>query len=374
MGADFTSENVVGSDVGSRKVGRGHQYRRSHPFGRSARDGCFRCNGTEVFRSKPQETPHQRRELTDSFSEYDKVLEKADLSANPWDDGEYVPDWDLLRGLLEIPIGAGKAESQQSGATAKAFDSWIAHELRRAGFPEDAVWPRRREPRVLPADLRPLEKSIEELGSLLDEHEKQSGARLRPVPLRRAIKSLSKDLPGSHSASILGRFYSKQVDVAVSAWQHGPDVLISTKTMFSSFQKNKNNRYEEALGEAPNLRDRYPLAAMGFAFLVRNSIYNEQGAFELLRDLLARLRRPHGPFDATMLIVAEWGDDLELGELEQPAELLTAPRFFNDLLEAAMANTPADVHRDVRVRKRGRPKGGVPVGDDDLGESPSSLD
>jgi hypothetical protein len=160
----------------------------------------------------------------------------------------------------------------------------------------------------------------------------------------------------------------------VSAWQHGPDVLVSTKTMFSSFQKNKNNRYEEALGEAPNLRDRYPLAAMGFAFLVRNSIYQEQGAFELLRDLLARLRRPHGPFDATMLIVAEWSDDLELGELEQPADLLSAPRFFNDLLEAAMTNTPADVHRDVRVRKRGRPKGGVPSGDDDLGENPSSLD
>jgi hypothetical protein len=90
--------------------------------------------------------------------------------------------------------------------------------------------------------------------------------------------------------------------------------------------------------------------------------------------LLSRLRRPHGPFDATMLIVAEWDDDRELGDLEQPAESLTAPRFFNDLLEAAMVNTPADVHRDVRIRKRGRPKGGVPVGEDDLGESAASID
>ncbi len=312
--------------------------------------------------------------MTDSFSEYDEVLKDADLSANPWDDGEYVPDWDVLRGLLEIPIGAGKAESQQSGAAAKAFDSWIAHELRRAGFPDDAVWPRMREPRILPADLRPLEKSIEEIGSLLTEHESNTGARLDPAALRRAIKRLPKELPGSHSASILGRFYSKQIDVAVSAWQHGPDVLISTKTMFSSFQKNKNNRYEEALGEAPNLRDRYPLAAMGFAFLVRNTIYTERGAFELLRDLLERLRRPHGPFDATMMIVAEWDDDLVLGELEQPAGPLTAPQFFKDLLEAAMVNTPADVHRDVRVRRRGQPKGGVPTGDDDLGESPAFID
>lgn len=312
--------------------------------------------------------------MTDSFGRYDEVLKTADLSANPWDEGEYVPDWDLLRSLLKIPIGAGQAESQQSGAAAKAFDSWIAHELRRAGFPPDAVWPRMREPRVLPADLRPLEKSIEGLISLVDQHEDESGARFAPAAIRRAIKNLPKDLPGSHSASILGRFYAKQVDVSVAAWQHGPDVLISTKTMFSSFKKNKNNRYEEALGEAPNLRDRYPLAAMGFAFLVRNTIYEEQGAFELLSDLLARLRRPHGPFDASMLLVAEWDDDLVLGELEQPAKQLTAPQFFDDLLEAAMTNTPADVHRDVRIRKRGKPKGGVPVGDDDLGENPSSID
>jgi hypothetical protein len=217
--------------------------------------------------------------VTDSFSEYDQVLGTADLSANPWDEGEYVPDWDVLRRLLKLPIGAGKAEAQQSGAAAKAFDVWIANELRRAGFPEDAVWPRMREPRVLPADLRPLERSIEELGRLVDDHELKTGSRLSPAPVRRAIKRLPKELPGSHSASILGRFYAKQVDVSVSAWQHGPDVLVSTKTMFSSFQKNKNNRYEEALGEAPNLRDRYPLAAMGFAFLVRNTIYDEQGGF-----------------------------------------------------------------------------------------------
>jgi hypothetical protein len=312
--------------------------------------------------------------VTDSFGHYDEVLRDADFSATPWEEGEYVPDWDLLRSLLRIPIAAGKAESQQSGAAAKAFDSWIAHELRRAGFPADAVWPRVREPRVLPADLRPLEKSIESLNALVDEHEKASGKRIQPAAIRRAIKKLPKELPGVHSASILGRFYAKQVDVAVSAWQHGPDVLISTKTQFSSFKKNKNNRYEEALGEAPNLRDRYPLAAMGFAFLVRDSIYDEQGAFELLRDLLARLRRPHGPFDATMLLVAEWDDELVLGELEQPAEQLTATRFFDDLLEAAMANTPADVHRDVRIRKRGKPKGGIPRGGDDLGETPSSID
>lgn len=310
----------------------------------------------------------------DSLSRYDGILEAADFTSNPWDNGEYIPDWDLLRRLLAIPILAGDADTQQSGAAAKAFDSWVAHELRRAGFPPDAVWPRTRQPRVLPADLSGLENSIATLNELLNELEEKEGTRLKPASIRSAIKQLPKKLPGSHSASILGRFYSKQVDVVVSAWQHGPDVLVSTKTQFSSFKKNKNNRYEEALGEAPNLRDRYPLAAMGFAFLVRNTIYQERGAFELLRDLLIRLRRPDGPFDATMLLVADWDDvDLQLGEIEEPSEQLGASLFFEMLLGAAISGTPADVHREVRVRKEGRPKGGVPRGNDDLGEDPEAL-
>jgi hypothetical protein len=305
----------------------------------------------------------------DSFSRYDKVLAKEPSLSNPWAKDEYVPDWEVLQQLLEIPISAGQAQTQQSGATAKAFDTWIAHELRRAGFPVNAVWPRTRRPRVLPADLTKIEASIEELNQLLDEEEERQGRRMKPASIRGVIRRLPKELPGRGSATILGRFYSKQIDVTVSSWQHGPDLLVSTKTMFSSFGKNRGNRYEEALGEAPNLRDRYPLAAMGFAFLVRGTIYEEQGAFPLLRDLLLRLRRPHGPFDATLLLVAQWDDEsLQLDEVDDPVEQLGASRFFKDLIAAALANSPADVHRDVRIRKEGRPKGGVPEGEDDLAE------
>jgi hypothetical protein len=307
--------------------------------------------------------------MSDSFSRYDEVLEEAGALSNPWDEGEYVPDWGLLHRLLSIPISAGQAQTQQSGATAKAFDVWIAQELRRAGFPINAVWPRTRWPRVLPSDLGKLEGSIEELNRLLNEEEKREGKRFKPAAIRTVIKRLPKELPGRGSSSILGRFYSKQIDVSVSSWQHGPDILVSTKTMFSSFGKNRGNRYEEALGEAPNLRDRYPLAAMGFAFLVRSTIYEEKGAFPLLRDLLARLRRPNGPFDATMLLVAGWDDQkLSLGEVDEPSDELRASRFFQDLIDAALINTPADVHLDVRIRKEGKPKGGIPEGDGDLAE------
>jgi len=171
---------------------------------------------------------------------------------------------------------------------------------------------------------------------------------------------------------VLGRFYKKQVDAVVLAdWLRGPDVLVSGKTQFSSYLNNKNNRYEEAIGEAHNLRDRYPLAAMGFAYLVRSNVF-EGGAFELLRDLLVRLRRPDGPFDATVLLVADWDNaSLRLVAVEDPAPALALPRFFEDLLNAVMLNTPVDVHQGVRARKLGEPAGGFPPDEDDFGDSSS---
>lgn len=172
---------------------------------------------------------------------------------------------------------------------------------------------------------------------------------------------LRRLLPGAANADILGRFYVKQVDVVVSSWQRGPDVLVSTKTQFSSYLNNKNNRYEEAVGEATNLRDRYPMAAMGFAFLVRSNIHDEQGAFVYLRNQLARLRKPDGPFDATMLLVADWADDGQtLAPIEDTVEPLTAHAFYEDLLNAVMDNTPVDLHQELRVRKQGEPLGGMP--------------
>lgn len=311
----------------------------------------------------------------DVFAELDHILRAADVSSpwrpsvsSPGDDArEYVPDYGTLHELLAIPIGQGHANTQQSGRVAKSLDAYIAHELRRAGFPATDVFPRPWQPRVLSPEIAPLERAVDELMAALADHEAVVG-RLRPAALRRAIVRVRTAVPGLSAANVLGRFYKKQVDAMVlSDWLRGPDVLVSGKTMFSSYLNNKNNRYEEAIGEAHNLRDRYPLAAMGFAYLVRSNVY-ERGAFELLRDLLARLRRPDGPFDATVLLVANWDDDsLKLRSIEDPAPALALPRFFEDLLDAVMIGTPVDVHQDVRARKLGVPPGGYPRADEGHG-------
>jgi len=277
------------------------------------------------------------------------------------DERLYVPDYAMLRALLAVPIKQGHAESQQSGRVAKSLDAYVAHELRRAGFDPSTVFPRLRMPRVMPPEMKEVEEAIEHLMTLLNEYESFASQKLKPAPLRAAILRLARVKLGSSDTNILGRFYRKQVDaVVLSDWLRGPDVLVSGKTQFSSYLNNKNNRYEEAIGEAHNLRDRYPLAAMGFAYLVRSNVF-AGGAFELLRDLLVRLRRPDGPFDATVLLVAEWDEDtLSLSSVEDPTPSLALPRFFEDLLNAVMFQTPVDVYQGVRARKLGEPEGGFP--------------
>ena len=170
--------------------------------------------------------------------------------------------------------------------------------------------------------------------------------------------------------------------------------------MFSSFGNNKNNRYEEAIGEANNLRDRYPLAALGFAYVVRDNVF-DGGTYELLRDLLIRLRKPDGPFDATVLLVASWeggaplededgSDETGLDEqvdqpktleptifqdVQDPAPALALPKFFEDLLDAVMTYTPVDFHKEVRMRKAGeRPAADMPATTDAAPDLQLGLD
>ena len=310
----------------------------------------------------------------DVFAAFDDLLRDADTETSPWESGHYIPDLDLLRQLLI----RGLAGSQQSGRPAKAFDAWVAHELRRAGFNPGAVWPRTRRPRVLPADFADLEVAIDELREALDEAEGGgTGPKLTPIRVRRAIRSLTGKRFGDADAYILGDFYAKQVDVVISTWRRGPELLVSTKTQFSSYRNNFNNRHEEAVGEVDTLRRRHPMAAMGFAYLVRSTVHEKEGDYGLLQNILTRLRRPGEAFDATMLLVAEWDEnDIKgsLAPIDEPDPALGAGRFFNDLLTATVERTPVGEHVEVRRRRDGEPIGGMPdegAGDiDDQDELP----
>ena len=150
---------------------------------------------------------------------------------NPWVEnsaGEvlYEPDFDVLEKLLGVPLYLQAPTT--TGVPALALDVWVSYELRRAGFAPNATWPRAEHPRILPAAIANLLQSLKG-----KEHQQLKDRLAKPTPMKGVV---------SASANILGKNYRKQVDVVMSDWDTGPELLISTKRMDSSFGKNAANR------------------------------------------------------------------------------------------------------------------------------------
>jgi hypothetical protein len=303
---------------------------------------------------------------------------------NPWQaDGSFAPDYETLARLLGVPLML--AATVTSGVPALALDVWVAYELRRAGLEADWVWPRAEPPRVVSRDLLRFIDSVP--------------MKTRAELLGRLRSGLSTNQTTGASAKLLGKNYTKQVDVVVSAWETGPEVLISTKRMDSSFGNNAANRIEESYGDAKNLRLRYPQAACGFVFGLRSTAWDksakpgEAGIADRLVDLLAKMGMETDAYHATALVVLEYvgraptegvtaeaadEDDVEVGPVENEAvaeeetvdvtaelanlpdvwirqDLVPAPvdagRFFRIMMDTVLTNTPVDFHRKARALK-----------------------
>ncbi|MEU4465270.1 hypothetical protein AB0G20_16400 [Streptomyces sp. NPDC024017] len=282
----------------------------------------------------------------DSFVEFEPLLASAG-DDSPWKEGEYYADMGLLEDLIGIPLGQGA--TSQSGWLAKALDSWIAHELRRSGFHADEVWPRQEAPRVLP-------------------HEVSTFINRLPKAMRADLhKRLLKDKKTAPtSAKVLGRAYVKQVDVVVAQWARGPEIMVSTKTMESSFGNNMFNRFEESYGDAKNLRGRHPLAAIGFVFLLNSSIHSQApGSYERAIDMMRKLKAELDVYDATALIIADWTPRSAEGIKVRPElvpEDVSINRFFEEMVAAVLSRTPIEMHVAVRERREARE---IPVPEQD---------
>lgn len=211
---------------------------------------------------------------------------------NPWQpDGSYRCDIALLESLVGVAVGT----SQRSGVVAGAADVWAAEELRRAGFEADEVWPRRTLPRVLPRDVRNFVQQ-----ALTKDLREQ-------VEARYGVSGAKNALPAE--AHVMGRAYSKQSDVLIASWTAGVELLISTKTMLSSYQKNLRNRFEEGYGDAKNLRGRHPMAALGFLFVAGADIPDASLAFAV--DMLRKLIAEKDVYDCACLLVIDGAAGVE---------------------------------------------------------------
>lgn len=289
-----------------------------------------------------------------AWAEFDRLV--AAEGPNPWAtehaSRRFQADLQLLEVLLAVPLRLGL--KTQSGIPAKAVDVWLARELRRAGFGADEVWPRAAAPRVLPREVSLL------LGKL-------------PPGLRSAVHSrIDRGLAGpavSADAYVLGKAYRKQVDVVISQWARGPELLISTKRMDSSLANNAFNRIEESYGDAHNLRGRHPLAAIGYVLVLRDTALEEsRSAAERLIDLVAKMAGDDAGYDATAVVVAGWDDTAEDPQVQFKAHLvpedLRIGAFVETMVRTVLDRTPVDAHVMVRERLQGA---ALPVQEDEGG-------
>ncbi|KRB73215.1 hypothetical protein ASE01_20890 [Nocardioides sp. Root190] len=277
---------------------------------------------------------------------FDAVVASAPLRGlNPWEGGRFVPDLDTLRTLLGVPLHLNAPT--RSGVPALALDVWVAYELRRVGFDPDAVWPRAQPPRVIARDVLEFVRGV-------------TPAATRNQLLERLQKGSGPGNVGGASANILGKNYLKQVDVILSGWQTGPELLVSTKRMDSSFGKNAANRVEESYGDAKNLALRHPMAAMGFLYSMRSTAYTEERRqFDWIVDLLGKLGREEDAYDACCLVVPEWdgaGPSDGGGDVEAPAPIEPddveleelGAETSRDAIESVIASLPkVDLRRDL---------------------------
>ncbi|WP_149203862.1 hypothetical protein [Actinotalea subterranea] len=304
----------------------------------------------------------------DALSAFDAEL-AATILSDPWlhEQGEpprYGPDYDLLGRLLTYPIQSGSVS--ESGRFAKGIDAWLAHELRRAGFLSDEVWPRATRPRVLPRDVVLF---VEKLPKGLGDQVRPHLERITAV--------------GPSDARVLGRAYYKQIDVCIARWDRGPELLLSTKAQVSSFGKNLPNRFEEAYGDAANLRGRYPLAATGFFFLQRDTILTtEKDAWERTKDMMSKLRDTdaRGGYTATGLALVHWDDTLPVSDrvvtvnVDDVPASLRPDQFLDAMLYQILDVTPVVQHVDVRqLRERRRLPLPEPEGTTDDTEETEAL-
>ena len=319
---------------------------------------------------------------------FDRIVARAapdGVHTNPWhrtaqNQFHYEPDYVTLEQLLGVPLHLGAGT--RTGVPALALDVWLSYELRRAGFNADQAWPRPVHPRILPASIANLLKAL-------------------PGDLRRDLEErITKEggITGATSASglILGKNYLKQVDVIISDWDSGPELLISTKRMDASYAKNAPNRIEESYGDAKNLRLRHPLAALGFLFGLRSDILREApDTAEWLFDLLGKLGHEEDAYHATCVILMKYSSEATIPDTgeepivtaapepgiesegedapaptpdaevdrvianlpkvtvlkdEAPPEL-SAGRFLALMIDRVLRTTPVDRHRDARSRR-----------------------
>ncbi|MFI7586030.1 hypothetical protein ACIB24_03015 [Spongisporangium articulatum] len=84
--------------------------------------------------------------------------------------------------------------------------------------------------------------------------------RLHPAAMRAGVRVVEE-------ASVFGSHKAKDVDVAVIHPTSGPLVLVGARSQMSSIGNNVLNYYQDIVGEAVSLEERYPMTVHSYVYL-----------------------------------------------------------------------------------------------------------
>lgn len=69
-------------------------------------------------------------------------------------------------------------------------------------------------------------------------------------------------------ATLFGSHKNKDADIVLSHYANGPQIIIGVRSQMSSVAKNLENYYEGIIGECISLHDRFPMATIGYVYLL----------------------------------------------------------------------------------------------------------
>jgi hypothetical protein len=88
------------------------------------------------------------------------------------------------------------------------------------------------------------------------------------IEARLTADSINRGVTVTLEATIFGSHKPKDIDVSVIDPTNGPLMMVGVRSQMSSVSKNVLTYYEEIIGDCISLQDRFPMAVVGYVYLM----------------------------------------------------------------------------------------------------------
>lgn len=149
-----------------------------------------------------------------------------------------------------------------------------------------------------------------------------------------------KKLQLMQEATLFGSHKNKDTDIVLSNFANGPQIIIGVRSQMSSVAKNIENYYEGIIGECISLHDRFPMAVIGYVYLLpatpikpeRNETVDLEKAEHLYCKITGRYdwRDTHDKYEHFAFIKVDFSTDPPT--ILNTCDLLKFDNFFEKLL------------------------------------------